>query len=209
MSLPDNVASGSEWSVLPAIYDPQINLVILENASRKLDTCDELPQAIHLLQQRVHSPDIKLNAQASALPELLAKALPDTPVMQSLTQAISVLAEAFSTLFDSDSVALRFTRLEKAMCPRFHVDRIPVRLIWTLDGAGTEWLTEHNTDRIRLAQPDQDACLCPGAIQHLNTGDVALMKGEGWEGNEGRGLVHRSPAVVPGERRLILTLDLA
>lgn len=38
---------------------------------------------------------------------------------------------------------------------------------------------------------------------------VGLMKGENWEGNEGYGLVHRSPiptAVQP--HRLLLTLDM-
>jgi hypothetical protein len=34
-----------------------------------------------------------------------------------------------------------------------------------------------------------------------------LLKGERWQGNEGRGLVHRSPPLVAGERRLLLTLD--
>ncbi|EEX36900.1 hypothetical protein VIB_001007 [Vibrio metschnikovii CIP 69.14] len=38
-------------------------------------------------------------------------------------------------------------------------------------------------------------------------GDVALLKGSGWEANENNGLVHRSPAYVPNERRLLLTID--
>ena len=46
-------------------------------------------------------------------------------------------------------------------------------------------------------------------IQQINAGEVALLKGEKWQGNEGAGLIHRSPALAPGERRLILTLDLA
>ena len=47
------------------------------------------------------------------------------------------------------------------------------------------------------------------AIQTLAAGDVALLKGESWEGNEGAGLVHRSPAVKSGQQRLLLTLDFA
>tara|TARA_R110000782_G_scaffold50302_3_gene109162 strand:- start:127 stop:561 length:435 start_codon:yes stop_codon:yes gene_type:complete len=43
--------------------------------------------------------------------------------------------------------------------------------------------------------------------QSLQAGQVALLKGERWQGNEGRGLVHRSPPLVAGERRLLLTLD--
>jgi hypothetical protein len=34
-----------------------------------------------------------------------------------------------------------------------------------------------------------------------------LLKGSKWHGNEGHGLIHRSPALKEGERRLILTLD--
>ncbi|HBC56874.1 MAG TPA: DUF1826 domain-containing protein, partial [Gammaproteobacteria bacterium] len=45
------------------------------------------------------------------------------------------------------------------------------------------------------------------AIQTLAIGDVALLKGELWEGNEGAGLVHRSPGVLPNQKRLLLTLD--
>ena len=44
-------------------------------------------------------------------------------------------------------------------------------------------------------------------IKQLSSGDVALLKGEGWEGNEGAGLVHRSPSLASGGKRLLLTLD--
>ena len=58
-------------------------------------------------------------------------------------------------------------------------------------------------NRRRLAQEQVD----PAHIRHLACGDVALLKGEKWLGNEGAGLVHRSPSQGNGERRLILTLD--
>ena len=46
-------------------------------------------------------------------------------------------------------------------------------------------------------------------IENLQSGQVALLKGERWEGNEGAGLVHRSPRLNKGERRLLLSLDFA
>lgn len=52
------------------------------------------------------------------------------------------------------------------------------------------------------AEPD-DATL----IEHAETGHVLLAKGEKWIGNEGGGLIHRSPQPPIGERRLLLTLD--
>ncbi|WP_445779195.1 DUF1826 domain-containing protein, partial [Shewanella sp.] len=44
-------------------------------------------------------------------------------------------------------------------------------------------------------------------IRQLNQGDVALLKGELWQGNEGYGLIHRSPQLVDNSLRLLLTLD--
>jgi hypothetical protein len=52
------------------------------------------------------------------------------------------------------------------------------------------------------AEPQGDS-----QIQQVTCGEVALLKGEKWHGNEGFGLIHRSPQPAPGERRLILTLD--
>ncbi|MFZ6047885.1 DUF1826 domain-containing protein [Pseudomonas sp. CR3202] len=34
---------------------------------------------------------------------------------------------------------------------------------------------------------------------------VTLFKGESWLGNESRGIIHRPPQWVPGERRLLST----
>ena len=36
---------------------------------------------------------------------------------------------------------------------------------------------------------------------------MALLKGELWANNEGAGLVHRSPQLPIGSRRLLITLD--
>ena len=44
-------------------------------------------------------------------------------------------------------------------------------------------------------------------IQEIRQGEVALLKGEGWVGNEGAGLVHRSPQLKNNEKRLLLSLD--
>ena len=46
-----------------------------------------------------------------------------------------------------------------------------------------------------------------GHFHALQAGDVALAKGERWLGNQGRGLVHRSPTPENGQSRLLLTLD--
>jgi len=116
------------------------------------------------------------------------------------------LISAFACLLGARRIGVRLRVLDKAMCPRFHVDHVPVRLITTYAGIGSQWLEEGAMDRLQLGQANaepQDAA----SIRQLNSGDVALLKGEKWHGNEGFGLIHRSPQPAPGERRLLLTLD--
>ncbi|MBV6285502.1 DUF1826 domain-containing protein [Pseudomonas aegrilactucae] len=104
---------------------------------------------------------------------------------------VTWLIGAYACLLDARRVGLRLQVLDGAMCPRFHVDHVPLRLITTYAGPASEW----------LAMPDARE------VQQLASGDVALLKGEKWLGNEGAGLVHRSPQLADGQRRLILTLD--
>ena len=118
---------------------------------------------------------------------------------------LSWLVSAYACLLGARRIGLRLRVLDKAMCPRFHVDQVPVRLISTFVGAGSQWLEEGAIDRRQLGKPAAEPT-DPALIQQIGSGEVALLKGERWRGNEGYGLVHRSPALV-GERRLILTLD--
>lgn len=119
---------------------------------------------------------------------------------------VAWLVRAFSCLLEARRIGLRLRILDKAMCLRFHVDHVPLRLITTYAGAGSEWLSEDVMPRHRLGDPAYEPTNSSD-IEQLMAGEVALFKGEKWPGNEGTGIIHRSPQVAPGERRLILTLD--
>ncbi len=119
---------------------------------------------------------------------------------------IAWLLRAYACLLDVRRVGLRLRVLDKAMCPRFHVDQVPLRLITTYAGVGSQWLHEGAIERTRLGDPEAEPQE-PSRIQQMVSGEVALFKGERWLGNEGHGIVHRSPQPAEGERRLILTLD--
>jgi hypothetical protein len=53
-------------------------------------------------------------------------------------------------LFDLENVGVRLNVLAKTLCPRFHADKVPCRLITTYAGKGTEWL-DKAIDRVMLA----------------------------------------------------------
>lgn len=139
----------------------------------------------------------------------------DTPRQNNpLSEDVAELVAMFCYLFDLEQVGLRISTLDHSMCPRFHVDHVPCRLVTTYHGVSTQWLPEYTADRSKLGKGNQGLADEHSGVYHnaseicqLSTGDVALLKGERWEGNENAGLIHRSPAISGEERRLLLTLD--
>ena len=67
----------------------------------------------------------------------------------------------------------------------------------------------HTTGIGNQGKPDEESGIMNSDkdIKYLNQGDVALLKGEAWKGNEGSGLIHRSPTLDSNSRRLLLTID--
>ena len=137
--------------------------------------------------------------------------------IRKAAEDITKLADVFCNLFNCEKVSLRFGTLDHAMCPRFHVDMVQCRLITTYHGVATEWLQHSKVDRTKLGlgnkgRPDEESGIYQKSddIEHLEEGHVALLKGESWSGNEGAGLVHRSPKVESvNQKRLLLTIDFS
>jgi len=119
---------------------------------------------------------------------------------------INTVIDMFRCLFEPGAVGVRLHVLTGTMCPRFHVDRVPARLLVTYSGKGTEWLTEDQVIRSEEGTRLPDQTVNQEDIQVIPTGAVAILKGELWDGNEGLGLVHRSPD-PEDTPRLVLALD--
>jgi hypothetical protein len=122
----------------------------------------------------------------------------------ALLGELAFLTELYGELLGCPAVGLRVECLDRAMCPRWHVDRTGIRLLCTLSGPGTEWLDDAVVDRAALR--DGAAELAPGG--RAAPFDIVLLKGSAWQGNAERGAIHRSPAVPPGSGpRLLVALD--
>lgn len=178
-----------------AAWQRQLPLHISEFADGLLSLNQPLAQSLSLeLPEEDAEPDLTG----------LAAEFRDLQGYEGFMADLKWLVSAFACLLGARRIGLRLRALDKAMCPRFHVDHVPVRLITTYAGVGSQWLAEGAMDRRQLGQANAE----PHAdVQQLSSGDVALLKGEKWHGNEGFGLIHRSPQPPVGERRLILTLD--
>ncbi|WP_434119922.1 DUF1826 domain-containing protein [Pseudomonas fortuita] len=138
--------------------------------------------------------------QMPVLSDLLREAA-DLQGYEAFVADVAWLVAAYTCLVGARRVGLRLRVLTGPMCPRFHVDNVPLRLLTTYAGPGSEWLREQESPRGEL----HTAQVPVHNIQKLHVGEVAVLKGEKWQGNEGAGLVHRSPSGQQG--RLLLSLD--
>lgn len=195
-------------TALADIYEPEVNLTIWQ---RTLPTT-LIESAKHLLQAKPELRIVTTVTPAEAFPYLTNAVGTEH---SELVENIAQLVDMFCCLFDLRHAGLRLTGLNTAMCPKFHVDRVPCRLVTTYHGSATEWLPHHRVNREKLGArsnglPDSESGVFANQshIQQMNCGDVALLKGELWQDNDGAGLVHRSPALAHNENRLLLTLDL-
>lgn len=213
VALPINIAPPSEphWAIgddlgaLADIFDDAVTIAIMR---RTLGTA--LRNSIEAQCGEHHWQLSWIGTPGPAMEQQLAGQLPAPDLAQALLADVRLLAEATACLFEVERVAIRVRLLQAAMCPRFHCDNLPVRLVSTYLGPGSQWLPEAALDRDGLGVPkpgQPEAVRDAQAIQQLMPGEVALLKGGGWVGNEGRGLVHRSPAVLAKQKRLLLTID--
>jgi len=205
-----HAAYGSESSVLTDIYLEQTNIVIWRR-----ELSESLKGSVANLLESKPNFQVSTTVTPEGALTSLSDAVADSHQIE-LYENIAELVAMFCCLFELKRVGLRLTALDRAMCPKFHVDNVPCRLITTYQGAATEWLAHQSVNRSKLGigsngKPDHESGLYQHQrdIRQLNCGDVGLLKGELWEGNENAGLVHRSPALSGGERRLLLTLDFS
>lgn len=213
MQLLRKAAKSTNANVLPQIYNEDTNIVIWQRS-----TAEKLTKAVNILIATSALKPLELAISPDDAFEQLIKALKpednNRDEVNALCEDIALLVEMFCCLFDLKRAGLRLKVLDKPMCPRFHVDKIPCRLVTTYQGVATQWLNHSDVNRSKLGtgnlgKPDEESGLFKSLsnINQLTEGDVALLKGEYWDDNEGAGLVHRSPPVAANEQRLLLTLD--
>jgi len=196
-------------TVLADIYRDDINIATWKRTLSE----DLLGAAMHML-----GANLFFRISTSVTPtdtfDSLYGALGESTHAEVLAKDIAEIVGMFCCLFELEQVGLRLTVLDRAMCPKFHVDRVPCRLVTTYSGIATEWLSHQDVNRKKLGvgsqgKSDERSGLYQNHtdIHRLKAGDIALLKGESWSGNEGAGLVHRSPTIENQEKRLLLTLD--
>jgi len=199
---PARVVAGATPETLAAIYDEDVHAAVWERPAVQLAAPVETTR-------RLQTIDVEASVRIDAVEEWLHREVPEG--LRALRDDIAELGSMYACLFEVDYLGIRLRTLDRAMCPRFHVDRVVCRLLTTYEGPGTEYLADGEVDRSQLGRPVADLRQLPvrssnATVHRLPAGAVLLCKGESWPGNEGRGFVHRSPEPGAGPR-LMLCID--
>jgi len=194
---------GDQAEVLGEIYRPECNLAVWQRDLEK-----EIEHYMAQLAKSNRQANLRCligtgEEMREEITTELNRALPNFKGKAALINNICELVEMYQCLFEPEQIGVRLASLQRAMCPKFHVDFLPARMVTCFSGAGTQWLPEPEDGNPRI--PDTE----PDRLEQISTGDVALLKGDGWFENEGFGVVHRSPPVAEGETRMFLSLDFA
>ncbi len=190
--------NGASPEALLEILRPEVNLAIWAR---------ETPPFLRRPLARLVAMPFQVTVESvpDALPDVLAARLP-RHVPPELLLDIRGLAIAFATIARHALLRARLEVVTGHACPRFHADAVGLRLLCTYRGAGTQWLAlpggaaaARGLGEETIPQPE-----------NLPAGAAAILKGEGYPGNAGRGCIHRSPPMPPGApARLLLCLDEA
>ena len=91
----------------------------------------------------------------------------------------------------------------KRACQRYHIDNVPLRLLVTYYGKGTEWVPDSAVDRLAYdsGMPNDKILTNSNARKFLNTWDIAIFRG----GPDG--LLHRTPDAALNTPSILLRLD--
>ncbi|NVK56776.1 MAG: DUF1826 domain-containing protein [Alteromonadaceae bacterium] len=187
--------------VLGDIYHANVNMAVWQRT---------LPAPVKQAVKQGLEEGLRLNiTQEVAVADAFATLSHHYPLNQwseALVADIAMVVDMFGCLFDTPKVGLRLRTLTSAMCPRFHFDRVPCRLITTYNGGGTQWLPN---DQVMVENGRLEHQSTPGKahVRRIDEGHIALLKGSQWPDNELTPLVHRSPIVSSAQPRILLTLD--
>lgn len=111
------------------------------------------------------------------------------------------ICNIFCDILGTRSVS--FSLSTQRTCLRYHTDNVPMRLLVTYHGKGTEWIPDEAADRKAFESGMENAVILrdPGAREFINAWDIAIFRG-------GRkGLLHRTPDAALDGRSILMRVD--
>ena len=116
------------------------------------------------------------------------------------------ITSVFSQIIKEKSICLA---LETSRgCKRYHIDNVPMRLLVTYYGRGTEWLPSDaaDYDAYYSGKNNKKILINSAKKKFLKKWDIAIFKGQKDKSNK-RGILHRTPDSALNKISLLMRLD--
>jgi len=110
---------------------------------------------------------------------------------EGLREDCTRIASLFFDYFEPATPKFRLEIIDEQPCPKFHCDHVFLRLLCTYCGPPTEYCTPDAQDH----------------AQAFGHGWIGILKGSKHPAHDGVRVLHRSPLLAAGERRLSFALD--
>jgi len=135
------------------------------------------------------------------LKEDITRKLQDNYFYDIWVSDMAQICEVFCETIDSDAVGFCLTT--KRGCRRYHIDNVPMRLLVTYSGEGTEWIPDEAIDHEAIinGSTNEKIIKYPSKRQFMNTWDVAIFNGGS------KGLLHRTPDKALNTSSVLMRLD--
>ena len=137
------------------------------------------------------------------LSDKLPKKIQNNIFYQPWIEDMANLCEMFCITEKSSYIS--FSLSSHRGCRRYHIDNVPLRLLVTYAGQGTEWLPDEFANKRAYAngEPNERIIKDISKKQFVGEWDIALFKG----GPEG--LLHRTPDSALNNNSILMRLDHA
>ena len=101
-----------------------------------------------------------------------------------------------------------FTLETSRTCRRFHIDNVPIRLLVTYCGRGTEWIPSHASDYSAYYNGEKNEKIIIDQTERkfISPWNIAVFKGQKFKDGE-NGILHRTPYEALNKISLLMRLD--
>ncbi|MEM6377803.1 MAG: DUF1826 domain-containing protein [Bacteroidota bacterium] len=196
-----NAAIGTDEEIFESIHQKSKNIAIYQR-----DLSDLKEELSLLTNQKI---EFRSNGGIYEITQTLKAFFGQNfPTSLALLSDIINLLELFERTTKAPTMRLLLATVESSMCRKFHTDVNDIRLLCTYYGPGTVWLPDEavNYQALKARKSNEEIVRDQKHIQHVNTGDVVLLKGALYE--DANPILHRSPSnETPGTNRLLLRID--
>ena len=127
--------------------------------------------------------------------------LQSDPFFELWVADMANVCNVFCDMVEEDAIG--FCLGTERGCRRYHIDNVPMRLLVTYAGQGTEWLPESASDRKAFegGMSNEFILKDPSARQFVGLWDIAVFRGGP------KGVLHRTPDSALNGPSILLRLD--